>query len=122
MTLIFAWTAAPISVAAADPCAGAGNQLELNECAQKQFLKADAKLNAAYKPLLAALDQEHQVKLRAAQRAWIAFRDAECELEASQALHGSMEGQLFAQCREAVTQARITELAAIRETLADFIQ
>jgi uncharacterized protein YecT (DUF1311 family) len=105
-----------------DPCAAARNQLELTECAVQQYKKADANLNRAYKVLLISLDQEHQVKLKAAQRAWIASRDADCDLEASQALHGSMEGQLRYMCLEDEAAARIKSLDTFREILKDFIQ
>ena len=84
--------------AESDPCSNAANQRELTECVAQEYMKADEKLNAVYKPLLTSLDREHQVKLKAAQRAWITFRDAECDLHASEALHGSMEKQLRFTC------------------------
>ncbi len=104
-----------------DPCAQEGTQMEMTDCAQQRYQKADARLNRAYKPLLEGLDQEHQVKLKAAEKAWIAFRDAECDLEASEALHGSMEGQILFLCLEAATETRIKELAALRESLKDYV-
>src|SRR5262245_54003310 len=108
--LLAATLQAPKPSTRADPCAQEGNQMQLTDCAQQRYEKADARLNKAYKPLLAGLDPEHQVKLKAAQKAWIAFRDAECDLEASEALHGSMEGQVLFMCLEAATEARIKEL------------
>jgi uncharacterized protein YecT (DUF1311 family) len=108
----------------ADPCANANlrTQLEINQCRAQEYQKADAKLNEAYKPLLAALDDEHQVLLKAAQRAWLAFRDAECQLQASQAMHGSLESFLQSTCLQALTEARIKDLKDLRETLHDFVR
>ena len=45
---------------------------------------ADAELNAAYQKALAAMPSaESKTKLREAQRAWVAFRDAEVALRAT---------------------------------------
>ena len=41
----------------------------------------DAKLNAAYRASMARLNARQKGRLQAAQRAWIAFRDAECEAQ-----------------------------------------
>ena len=110
---------APTATRAPDPCADAQTQLALTECADRQYREADAALNSAYRPLLAALDDPHRERLTAAQRAWIAFRDAECRLAASVALGGSMEPQLELACRKDMTEARVKELASIRESLAE---
>jgi uncharacterized protein YecT (DUF1311 family) len=107
--------------AKSDPCSGAANQRELTECAAAQYMKSDVRLNDVYKPFLTSLDQEHQVKLRTAQRAWVAFRDAECDLQASEALHGSMEAQLRYTCLQEVTTIRIKDLNALRDTLKDYV-
>lgn len=62
-------------------CNPDGVQIELNACARDEFERADAELNAAWKALLAALDSQPAAvkQARAAQRAWLAFRDAEVE-------------------------------------------
>src|SRR5213592_970064 len=104
-----------------DPCLNAANQRELTECVAQEYMKADAKLNDVYKSLLTSLDREHQLKLKAAQRAWITFRDAECDLQASEALHGSMEKQLRYTCLQEVTTARIKDLGVLRDTLKDYL-
>jgi uncharacterized protein YecT (DUF1311 family) len=65
--------------AQAKPCGSYDTQSEMNQCAATEAKKADALLNATYQELLAKLkdDKIAQAKLIAAQRAWIAFRDAE---------------------------------------------
>jgi uncharacterized protein YecT (DUF1311 family) len=66
---------------AGDCYARAGTQLELNQCAALEFEAADQELNTVYQSVI----QKHEAneafleKLRVAQRAWIAFRDAELE-------------------------------------------
>jgi uncharacterized protein YecT (DUF1311 family) len=69
-------------------CAKAQSTYEINFCAENEFKKADAALNAAYKTALADVtasggDKPYDRKsweeaLRASQRAWVAFRDADC--------------------------------------------
>ncbi len=70
-------------------CDPAGNQTEMNICAEEEFEKADAELNKVYDALLQKekKDALFTRKLRESQRAWIRFRDA--ELEATFACEGS---------------------------------
>jgi uncharacterized protein YecT (DUF1311 family) len=70
-------------------CDDAISTVELNFCSEKELDKADAALNAAYKKAIAripelAAEKPYDAKswedaLRASQRAWVAFRDAECK-------------------------------------------
>lgn len=53
--------------------------------------------------------------LRAAQRAWIAFRDAECALAYAQWGSGSMRSIAYADCMMTMTGTRALELRAMRE-------
>jgi uncharacterized protein YecT (DUF1311 family) len=63
------------------PC-GSGShetQAEMNQCAIDEFKNADKRLNETYKELLDKLKNNKTAlsKVIAAERAWIAFRDAE---------------------------------------------
>ena len=53
--------------------------------------------------------------LLAAQRAWIAFRDAECDLAYAEWGSGSMRNIAFADCRLQMTAERTLRLRAMRE-------
>ena len=57
----------------------AQSQMELNQTSCDAVKKADAELNAVYTAILKknAGDRRFIDKLKAAQRAWVAFRDAE---------------------------------------------
>ena len=48
------------------------------ECTAGELKIQDARLNAAYRKAMAQLNARQKPKLIAAQKAWIAFRDAEC--------------------------------------------
>jgi uncharacterized protein YecT (DUF1311 family) len=45
----------------------------------EEYKGADAEMNKAYQTLLSSRDSDGAQKLRAAQRAWVVFRDAEAE-------------------------------------------
>jgi uncharacterized protein YecT (DUF1311 family) len=106
----------------ADPCKTRANQLELTQCADRQSAKGDALLNQTHRKLLADLDEQHRGLLQKAQRAWVAFRDADCALDASAVLGGSLYPMQVAECRAAMADARIKELQALRKSLADFLR
>ena len=105
-----------------DPCKTRANQLELTQCADRELAKSDAALNQTYRKLVADLDDEHRPILQKAQRAWIVFRDAECALQASVALGGSMSGMLASECRAGMSDVRVKELKTLRTSLADFLR
>lgn len=92
-------------------CANASDQSTLNECAGKDYKKSDTELNKLYKEIRSRLsDQPDTVKkLVSAQRAWIAFRDAECDFVTLNTQGGSAYGMLVSMCRDRLTQARIKE-------------
>ncbi len=70
-------------------CENATSTYEMNICAERDLEKADAALNATYAKVLAKIAASNQEKpydaksweeaLRKSQRAWIAFRDADCK-------------------------------------------
>src|SRR5476651_1705574 len=68
------------SMARAAECADQ-TQNGLNACADAAYRKADAALNVAYKDIIARLkgDAATTKLLVAAQKAWIGYRDAECD-------------------------------------------
>lgn len=56
----------------------ASNTVGMVECIMTEHDLQDKRLNTAYKSLLQSLPPERQRALRAAQRAWIIFRDDNC--------------------------------------------
>ena len=122
--VVVSWVLVAAAVAGpqADPCKTRANQLELTQCADRQLSASDTVLNQTYRKLLADLDDEHRALLQKAQRAWVGFRDADCDLDASTALGGSMYGMLVSDCRTAMTNTRVKDLKALRTSLADFLR
>lgn len=70
-------------------CTNPTSTVEMNICADRDFATADAALNAAYQKALKRIPSHasdppfdaarFEAALRRSQRAWIAFRDAECK-------------------------------------------
>ncbi|MBS0470514.1 MAG: DUF1311 domain-containing protein [Proteobacteria bacterium] len=91
-------------------CRNAMTQLEMNVCANKDFRKADRKLNDAYQRLRKNLDPGEFRKLRDAQRAWIQFRDKECTFEAAENEGGSIYPMMYSGCLAGQTETRTRQL------------
>lgn len=102
-------------------CANASSTVELNFCAGKDFDKADAELNAAYKKALAAIPglagekpfeaRSWENALRASQRAWLAYRNAECDKHVPMFWGGGTgTSSAVIGCKTQKTRARIEEL------------
>lgn len=95
----------------AEDCANASDQATMNECADKAFKASDTELNALYKQIEARLkdDQDKTKLLVSAQKAWIAFRDAECDFSATGVAGGSVYPMIVLQCRDGLTQNRVKD-------------
>lgn len=90
-------------------------QQQLNLCADRAFLAADAELNDAYADAVSfaqGVGGEAEALLRVAQRAWVPFRDAACEAEAYVFGGGSMQPMIYAYCLARLTEVRRAELIA----------
>lgn len=93
-----------------DPCANPQTQAEMNICARNEFKAADIVLNRVYNQLMSKLDDTGKVKLKEAQGAWLKYRDADCDYEASLFEGGSMQPMVLSSCFARVTRARTAEL------------
>jgi uncharacterized protein YecT (DUF1311 family) len=109
--------AKPAAQAKKQPCADAQTQSEMNQCAYEEYKKADAELNKTYQQLLPKLEAARQERLKTAQRAWIAFRDADCEYEAAEYEGGSMQPLIRYSCLESATRNRTAQLRGFLKDL-----
>ncbi|WP_427025076.1 lysozyme inhibitor LprI family protein [Aureimonas ureilytica] len=93
-------------------CEGAADQTSLNLCAGRAYSEADRRLNELYRDLKARLkgDPNRLGHLTSAQRAWIGFRDLECEFRASAVQGGSAQPMVKADCLRDLTERRIEAL------------
>lgn len=114
----------PVPAGAEEPeidCATASATSELNSCAEKALEKADGELDIAYQKVVAFIaknggDKPYDSKsweeaLRASQRAWLAYRDADCKGLVPMAWSGgsATSGEVLG-CMTGMTAARTKEL------------
>ena len=96
----------------------------LEACLSVVQTVVDARLNQIYRSWTDALRRpapedakdsaEILKRLVAAERAWIDFRDKDCELQSVSMLGGTGEPVGFSDCRYAMTKARVVALEAVR--------
>lgn len=95
--------------AARNPCDGSTTR-EVEQCLAADLARADAELNryyaAATKRLTEQQDTAALAKLRAAERAWIAYRDAECDAVYDSWGQGTIRGAMNLGCRITLAEAR----------------
>ncbi|PSJ60486.1 lysozyme inhibitor LprI family protein [Kumtagia ephedrae] len=114
MRLVFAALGAMLlttAAAQADDCANAQDQATMDKCSAKAFAEADKKLNADFREIEKRLGDDAKAKhlLVHAQRAWIAFRDAECAFNASGVDGGSAYPMVYSECQAALTNQRVKD-------------
>jgi len=118
--------AAAAQNAKADPCEKATSQADMNECYGQEYQKADAHLNRVYRKAmdylqhdLAQAGSDQSLKqlaqasiddLKAAEVAWIKYRDLQCEAARQQYQGGTMSSMIHSICMEMATEHRIDEI------------
>jgi uncharacterized protein YecT (DUF1311 family) len=106
-------------------CNNAQTQSDMNQCAADDLATADKALNAQWKLTRAAMVETDanldaaqkgaEKALLKAQRAWIDYRDGQCEAEGFSVRGGSMEPMMVASCKARLTEVRTKELKAMAE-------
>lgn len=99
--------------------AGNGGTREIEYCANREFQKADRKLNVTYNQALAQIKAKSSIsplnksmrpEFVKAQRLWIAFRDAECGAHYTYYIDGTIRGLMFISCKTQLTEQREKDL------------
>jgi len=107
---------------AAPDCKNAMNTLEINECASIEQKAVEARLNQVYQRVLKTLDGEGRdsaatrAKLVAAQRAWVRFREADCDAVYERHAGGTIRTVMYIGCMQSHAEQRIKALEAFAET------
>ena len=110
--------------AKADPCEKLTSQADMNDCYGKEYQKDDARLNRVYRKAMdylqhdlagsdQALKQSSQTAiddLKAAELAWIKYRDLQCDAAGQQYEGGTMRSMIHSICMSMATEHRIDEI------------
>lgn len=102
-------------------CVNASSTAEMNFCSEKDFQSADKELNRTYEVVVRSVKsrgldkpydaQSFEEALRVSQRAWVAFRDADCKgLTAQEWSGGSGTSSAVLGCMTEKTLQRTKEL------------
>jgi uncharacterized protein YecT (DUF1311 family) len=97
-------------------CPEAKTQLEMNQCLAAAYDDADREMNRFYSEVRKKQDAAALANLQEAQRAWIKYRNANCEAEALLYDGGSIVPAIRSGCLERNTRARIDELHRVYDT------
>jgi uncharacterized protein YecT (DUF1311 family) len=88
-----------------------GSTYQMVECLKAKTAEWDKRLNASYQRAVDAAGSKQRDQLRAAQRLWIQYRDANC------LYYGMGEGTIArldaGECMRSMTEARAKELEGI---------
>lgn len=106
-----------VPMARADDCNNAPDQTSMNRCMAQAYERADGELNRLYQQIIGRLKGDADMaKTRAAlvatQRAWIAFRDLECDFVGTGTTGGTINSSIIASCRTDLTNKRIDDFKA----------
>ena len=113
---------------AAPACAGATTQAALDACAAGGFAQADAELNRVWRAIQSRYADRpvFLARLKTAQKAWLAFRDAEVAAkfplapgQSAQAQYGSVFPMCQDQFKATLTAQRTAQLKAWLDGVAE---
>lgn len=93
------------------------SQQGMNMCAGAAFERADKALNAEWSKVIATYKKDDAAKtlLLEGQRAWLKYRDAQCQMSAYDSIGGSIWPLLNSGCLASLTRRRTQELVVMLE-------
>lgn len=109
MTALFAVA----NVSSAEDCAKAESAIDIADCHVAAYKAADKELNIVYNDAIKARPAKEKQKLKAAQQAWLKYRDASIAfMVETQQETGSYGNIVIAEYQKKLTQKRVQELKA----------
>ena len=114
--LLAAATTQPIDDPIENACYQADHsQQAMNRCAGDAYQRADQALNTQWAKVLATFgdDAESKKLLLDGQRAWLKYRDAQCQLAALDSRGGSIWLLINSGCLASLTRQRVKELGEL---------
>lgn len=93
-----------------------GNVYEDLDCYEKQLKTSKAELNRTYQKLSQQSDKATQNALEESQKAWLNYRDKQCNglmAQIGSQAQGGGSGLIITSCLADLTQSRVTELKSL---------
>lgn len=103
------------SFAAAQNCKNPDTQLAMNACAARDYDREDKRLNQTYRDLLTKIESAKREKLREVQRAWLSYRDLNCDFQSADYEGGSIYSLVQSSCLGEMTKQRTKDLKLMLE-------
>ncbi|MEP6924768.1 MAG: lysozyme inhibitor LprI family protein [Pyrinomonadaceae bacterium] len=114
------------------PCDETGSQQDAENCAKTEFEKSEAEMNQLYQKVLTNLQNFEQKarpqdkiladkykkdreNMQTAQKAWLAFRDADCIAEKESDANDNNNAMIGFSCQQRLTENRTDDLKLIYE-------
>ena len=91
-------------------CKDAVSTKDMQDCMDDEWKKSDAELNRVYQESLKKLKPEPAALLKKAQRAWLSYRDAQCDADYKMFAGGTAAPLALTHCRVTLTQERTKTL------------
>jgi uncharacterized protein YecT (DUF1311 family) len=88
----------------------AQTQMDMNKQAGNTNARADEELTKVYKALMTKVSDPGKILLRDAERAWITYRDRQCDFDTAGSEGGSIHSMAVVDCRTELTKAHTAEL------------
>jgi uncharacterized protein YecT (DUF1311 family) len=87
----------------------------MRACENSRYQQSDQQMQAVYAQLMKKIDRLQKEKLRQAQRAWVAFRDANADFLAGAARDGTLAPLIKISALADMTEARTKELQQLNQ-------
>ena len=91
-------------------CKDSVSTKDMQDCLDAEWKKSDTELNHAYQDAMKKLKPDAVDVLKRAQRAWVTYRDAQCEAEYKVWQGGTAAGVAMTQCKVTLTERRTKEI------------
>ncbi len=99
----------PVTAQSLD-CKNPADQNTLDTCIGLEYRAADKQLNTTFQALMAKLGKDGRAQLQKAQRAWIAYRDAQCDFDTAASVGGTIHPTAEAECLATLTKMQTQHL------------
>jgi uncharacterized protein YecT (DUF1311 family) len=91
--------------------------LDMEGCAERDILKTDVAVEKRERAAFGLLSSDGKQAFVRAERAWLTYRRATCEAEASRYLGGTIHGVVVASCIARENRTHLAALSALVRTL-----